>query len=108
MKYQILVFIRGPNNPADGLTKSIKTGTLEHLMMTGKADFTIDQWVIRESAEEVGTKNEAKLSDLENIKSINYNITATDSKVELPKIETVSRSEFKILKKLHSQNRSPQ
>ena len=40
-------FIRGPNNPADGLTKRGKCIALNHLLRTGMADFKIDQWVLR-------------------------------------------------------------
>ncbi len=40
-------FIRGPNNPADGLTKIGKCHALYHLLQTGKCDFTVDQWVLR-------------------------------------------------------------
>ncbi len=40
-------FIRGPNNPAEGMTKPLKYDPLNRLLRTGRADFTVDQWVIR-------------------------------------------------------------
>ena len=40
-------FLRGPNNPADGLTKPKSCPALIHLMRTGKANFVVEQWVIR-------------------------------------------------------------
>ena len=40
-------FIRGPNNPADGLTKRGKCIALNHLLRTSTAYFKIDQWVLR-------------------------------------------------------------
>ncbi len=40
-------FIRGPNNLADGMTKPFKCDSLNRLLRTGKADFTMDQWLIR-------------------------------------------------------------
>ena len=40
-------FLRGPNNPADALTKANKCNALNHLLRTGKANFNIEQWVIR-------------------------------------------------------------
>ncbi len=40
-------FIRGSNKPADGMTKPFKCTLLHDLLRTGKANFTIDQWVIR-------------------------------------------------------------
>ncbi len=36
-------FIRGPNNPADGLTKISKFHALYHLLQTGKCDFIVEQ-----------------------------------------------------------------
>ena len=40
-------FIRGPNNPADGLTKIGEFHALYHMLLTGKCDFIVEQWVIR-------------------------------------------------------------
>ncbi len=40
-------FIRGPNNPADGLTKNNNFHALYHMLLTGKCDFIMEQWVIR-------------------------------------------------------------
>jgi len=42
-------FLRGPNNPADGLTKIAKCPALVHLLRTGKCNFKIDQWILRYS-----------------------------------------------------------
>lgn len=38
-----VVFLRGPNNPVDGLTKIGKCHALDHLLRTVKGDFAIDQ-----------------------------------------------------------------
>ena len=40
-------FMRGPNNPADGLTKIGKCHALYHLLRTGKSDFIVQQCVLR-------------------------------------------------------------
>ncbi len=40
-------FIRVPNNPADGLTKIGKCRALYQMLLTGKCDFNVEQWVIR-------------------------------------------------------------
>ncbi len=38
-----VVFIRGPNNPADGMAKPLKCDPLNSLLRSGKADFTVDK-----------------------------------------------------------------
>ncbi len=43
-------FIRGPNNPADELTKIGNCAALEHMFRTGKADFFIDLCIIRNNS----------------------------------------------------------
>lgn len=40
-------YIKGPNNPADGLTKSAKSYPLNYLLETGKCDRTVEQLVLR-------------------------------------------------------------
>ncbi len=40
-------FIRGPNNPADGMTKPFECTPSHDLLRTGKANFTVEQLVIR-------------------------------------------------------------
>ena len=40
-------FIRGPNNPADGLTKIGNCHDLYHLIRTGKSDFIVEPWILR-------------------------------------------------------------
>ena len=42
-------FLRGPNNPADGLTKESKSGALEYFLKSGKADFEVENYVIRKN-----------------------------------------------------------
>lgn len=42
-------FLRGTNNPADGLTKIGKCAALSHLLINGKCNFKIDQWILRNS-----------------------------------------------------------
>ena len=39
-------FVRGPNNPADGMTKLGNCEPLIHLLRTGKANFQVEQWVL--------------------------------------------------------------
>ena len=40
-------FVRGPNNLADGMTKTGNREQLFNLLRTGKADFEVEQWVLR-------------------------------------------------------------
>ncbi len=40
-------FIRGPNNPANRMTKPSKCTPLHDLLRTENANFVVDQWVIR-------------------------------------------------------------
>lgn len=46
-------FVRGPDNPADGLTRPGKCPPLNHLLLTGLADFPVEQWVVRNSPHDV-------------------------------------------------------
>ncbi len=46
----IVGFIRGRNNPADGLTKIGNCLAVDHMLGTGKADFDVDQSVIRNNS----------------------------------------------------------
>jgi len=47
-------FIRGPNNPADGLTKIGKCPPLSHLLQTGRANFQVEQYILRNSSKKYG------------------------------------------------------
>ncbi len=40
-------FVRGPNNPADGMTKLGNCEPLIHLLRTGKVNFEVEQWVLK-------------------------------------------------------------
>jgi len=40
-------FIRGPDNPADGLTKTGKCQALQDILLTGKLNVKAEKWVIR-------------------------------------------------------------
>ena len=40
-------FIRGLNNPADGLTKIGRCHPMYHLLLTGRCAFIVEQWVRR-------------------------------------------------------------
>lgn len=44
-------FIRTHNNPADAFTKLGPNDALEHLLRNGRADFEVEQWVLRTKKE---------------------------------------------------------
>ncbi len=63
-------FIRGPNNPADGMTKPFKCNPLNNLLRTDKAIFPVEQWVIRSS----DTNTAKAVSNDDHDSSTNYPI----------------------------------
>ncbi len=46
-----VVFIQGPENPADGMAKALKCLPLNNFLRTGKANFKVEQWFIRSNVD---------------------------------------------------------
>ncbi len=59
-------FVRGPNNPADGMTKLGNCEPLVHLLRTGKANFEVEQWVLRLKNEEIRLINHLQMIIIRN------------------------------------------
>ena len=56
--------MRGPENPADGMTKTGRCPALDRILRFGKAEFNVEQWVLRSKDNAQGLEKSGNNSEI--------------------------------------------